>query len=163
MKTIVHRIDIILKNALAGIMAFMVLNVLWQVFSRYVLNSPSSFTDELARYLLIWLGVLGASYVSGAKSHLALDLLKEKVSDSKKIVLDKVISLLILLFALGAMVIGGSRLVYITYFLGQKSAALQLPLAVVYSIIPVSGLVIVLYKLHDIFSDTVESKADKDD
>ena len=59
------KIDKIVSNALIVIMAVMVLNVLWQVFTRYVVGAPSSFTDELARYLMIWVGVLGAAYVAG--------------------------------------------------------------------------------------------------
>ncbi|WP_316931840.1 TRAP transporter small permease [Parabacteroides distasonis] len=49
--------------------------MLWQVLSRYILVSPSSVTDELAGYLLIWVGLLGAAYVSGKNEHLAIDLL----------------------------------------------------------------------------------------
>ncbi|MGB2554984.1 MAG: TRAP transporter small permease, partial [Flavobacteriaceae bacterium] len=59
------RLDRILSSALILILALMVLNVLWQVFSRYILQTPSSFTDELSRYLMIWIGILGAAYVSG--------------------------------------------------------------------------------------------------
>ena len=51
-----NTIDKILANALVVLMAVMTLNVLWQVISRFLLGSPSSFTDELARYLLIWIG-----------------------------------------------------------------------------------------------------------
>lgn len=55
----------ILAHLLVVLMGLMVLNVLWQVFSRYVIGEPSAFTDELARFLMIWLGLLGAAYVSG--------------------------------------------------------------------------------------------------
>jgi len=129
-------IDRILANFLVIIMAVMVLNVLWQVASRFILGSPSSFTDELARYLMIWVGILGAAYVSGRNMHVAIDVLPTRLSQPMQDLL--------------AMVIGGSRLVYITYVLGQNSPALQVPLAVVYMVIPVSGLLIIYYKLSDI-------------
>ena len=48
-----------------------------------------------------------------------------------------------------AFVIGGSRLVYITFVLGQFSPALQIPLSIIYSVLPVSGLLIIFYKLSD--------------
>ena len=57
------KIDKILGSTLAFIMAVMVINVLWQVFTRFIIGTPSSFTDELARYLMIWVGVLGAAYM----------------------------------------------------------------------------------------------------
>ena len=59
------KIDSVLEKILVIIMSSMVINVLWQVFSRYILTNPSSFTDELARYLMICVGVLGAAYVAG--------------------------------------------------------------------------------------------------
>ena len=53
-----------------------VANVLWQVYHALRARaSPSGFTDELARYLLIWLGLLGAAYAVGQRMHLAIDLL----------------------------------------------------------------------------------------
>ncbi len=66
------KIDRFLGAILAVIMAAMVLNVLWQVFTRFVIGTPSSFTDELSRYLMIWVGVLGAAYVSGKNRQVAI-------------------------------------------------------------------------------------------
>ena len=67
-------IDKGLEGLLVFLMAFLVVDVLWQVVSRYVLVSPSSVTDELAGYLLIWVGLLGAAYV-------AADLLAQSEHD----------------------------------------------------------------------------------
>ena len=68
-------IDKVIENFLVLITGILVLDVLWQVISRYLLKSPSSFTDELARFLLIWVGILGAAYATGKKMHLAIDVL----------------------------------------------------------------------------------------
>ncbi len=143
-------IDNILGKALIIIMTVMVINVLWQVFTRYILGSPSSFTDELARYLMIWLGILGAAYVSGKGMHVAIDVVPSRLNDRNNRRVRKLVSIIIILFALFAFVIGGSRLVYVTYVLGQNSPALQIPLALVYLIIPLSGLIIIYYKIADL-------------
>ncbi|MFS4417617.1 TRAP transporter small permease [Maribacter sp. 2307ULW6-5] len=143
-------IDNVLAKALVILMSIMVLNVLWQVASRFLLGSPSSFTDELARYLMIWVGILGAAYVSGRNMHVAIDVLPNRLSGGAQKKLMLLVRLLIILFCLVALVIGGSRLVYITYVLGQNSPALQVPLAVVYSVIPISGILIIYYKISDI-------------
>jgi len=144
------RIDKILANFLVIIMSIMVLNVLWQVASRFILGSPSSFTDELARYLMIWVGILGAAYVSGHNMHVAIDVLPSRLSSKAQKRLKLIVRILIILFCLGAMVVGGSRLVYITHILDQNSPALQVPLSVVYAVIPISGLLIIYYKISDI-------------
>ena len=54
-----------------------------------------------------------------------------------------------------ALIIGGGNLVYISYLLGQTSAALHLPLSVVYAVLPISGLLIIIYKLNEVFNSNV--------
>jgi TRAP-type C4-dicarboxylate transport system permease small subunit len=141
-------IDFLLKWVLVVIMAVMTINVLWQVFSRFVLQNPSSFTEEFARYMLIWVGILGASYVAGQKMHLAIDLLPSKLTGKPKAYLEIFIELCIFIFALVVMVIGGIRLVTITLMLNQISAALQVQLGYVYSIIPLSGILMMFYSIY---------------
>lgn len=145
-------IDKILGKVLVVILSVMVVNVLWQVFTRYITGNPSSFTDELARYLMIWIGVLGAAYVSGRNMHVAIDILPTRAKPKIQKRLKVLVTVLIILFVIFAFVIGGSRLVYISYLLGQQSPALQIPLAVVYVIIPVSGLLITYYKVSDLLT-----------
>jgi len=134
-------------NFLVVLMALMVLNVTWQVVSRYVFQSPSSFTDELSRYMLIWVGMLGAAYVAGKNEHLAIDILLTKLKEKAQDKLMILINCCVLIFALVVMVIGGSNLVYLTFVLEQRSAVLQIPLAYIYAIIPFSGLLVIYYQL----------------
>ncbi|MCC9137234.1 TRAP transporter small permease [Pontibacter silvestris] len=141
------KFDAVLYIVLVVLMAFMVINVLWQVASRYLMGSPSSFTDELARYLLIWVGLLGASYVTGKKMHLAIDILPSKLHGKKERNLNIFIHLIVALFAFFVMVWGGIKLVYITLTLEQTSASLNVPLGYVYSVLPLSGLIIIYYSI----------------
>lgn len=146
-----NKIDQYLGYFLAIIMAVMVVNVIWQVFTRFVLGSPSSFTDELARYLMIWVGVLGAAYIAGKRMHVAIDLLSARLRKDNQRRLKILVNCIIILFCLAALVVGGLRLVYITYVLDQHSPALQIPLALVYAIIPISGILVIYYKVSDIY------------
>lgn len=147
-----EKVDRFLGTTLSLIMAIMVVNVLWQVFTRFVIGTPSSFTDELARYLMIWVGVLGAAYISGRKMHVAIDLLPTKLNKVGQVKLKIFVNILIIIFCFGALIVGGIRLVYITYSLEQYSAALQIPLALVYLVIPISGALIIFYKISDIIN-----------
>jgi TRAP-type C4-dicarboxylate transport system permease small subunit len=134
---------------LAFLMAVMTLDVLWGGFTRYVMGSQSPWTEELARFLLIWIGLLGAAYVAGQNKHLAIDILPGSLEGARQKRLQWVIRLIIVGFAASVLVAGGARLVYITQKLGQYSAALQVPLYLVYSIVPFSGLLIIFYKLAE--------------
>lgn len=158
LNSIKHYVDNILKWFVIIIMAAMTINVLWQVFSRFVLQSPSSFTEELARYMLVWLGILGASYVAGQKMHLAIDLLAAKLKGRSKSFLEIFIQSCIFIFSLFVMVIGGIRLVTITLVLNQISAALQIKLGYVYLVLPISGFLMMFYSFYYIIQETAALK-----
>jgi TRAP-type C4-dicarboxylate transport system permease small subunit len=101
---------------------------------------------------MIWIGVLGAAYVSGKNLHVAIDIIPSRAKAKTRKKMKLLVSFLIVLFVFFAFVIGGSRLVYISYILGQQSPALHIPLAVVYVIIPISGLLIMFYKISDLLN-----------
>lgn len=153
------KLDFILKWILVFIIGAMTLNVLWQVFTRFILKNPSSFTEELARYMLVWLGILGASYVAGQKMHLAIDLLSTKLTGKSKSYLEILIQTFIFLFSFFVLVIGGVRLVQITLSLNQISAALQIPLGYVYFVVPLSGVIMMNYSLIFIMQEIKKIKS----
>ena len=154
-------IDKTLSWIVIVLMAVITINVLWQVFSRFVLQNPSSFTEELARYMLIWVGILGAAYVAGQKLHLAIDLLSTKLKGKPNALLEIFIQLCIFVFSFFVMVIGGLRLVYITLQLNQISAALQVPLGYVYIVVPMSGLLMMFYSTYFILEEFKKIKLAK--
>ncbi len=147
LKQMFQKINLYLGRFLILLMAIMTLDVLWGVFTRYALGNQASWSEELARFLLIWIGLLGAAYASGQNAHLSIDLISEKLNDKKKHQLQWLIKGLIVFFAFSVLVIGGLRLIYISQKLGQLSPALQIPMWVVYSVIPLSGILIIFYKL----------------
>lgn len=140
-------VDKVLEWAVIFLMGANVLNVLWQVFTRFVLRNPSSYTEELARFLLIWVGLLGASYAVSKKLHLAIDYFTGKIKGTGQVYVEMFIQFCVFSFALFVMVVGGLRLVIITLTLNQISAALQIQLGYVYMVLPISGLLIMFYSL----------------
>jgi TRAP-type C4-dicarboxylate transport system permease small subunit len=143
-----------IRWVLVLLMGVAVLNVLWQVFTRFVVAAPSGFTEELARYLLIWIGILGSGYAAGSRSHLALELLPERLEGEAQHRLRIVIEACVLTFALVVMVGGGVRLVYIMLLSGQTSSALNILIGYVYAAVPLSGLVIAFYNVVHIVEAT---------
>ena len=146
------KIDKALGWVLVVLMGAAVVNVLWQVTSRFGSRFipgliPSSFTDELARFLLIWVGLLGASYAAGQRLHLGIDLLPQRLTGRARHGLQLVIEGVIFAFALFVMVVGGWRLVVLQLQLGQTSAALHVPLGYVYLVLPLSGLLMLFYSI----------------
>lgn len=151
-------VDRYTKLVLVILMGILVVDVIWQVFTRYILQAPSTFTDELARFLLIWVSLLGAAYASGKKMHLAIDLLPNKLEEENRRRLNILINGLIIVFALSVMVMGGILLVY--YTMHQPSPSLNFPMGIVYAVVPLSGLLVSYYKINDI-TELLEPKPEK--
>jgi TRAP-type C4-dicarboxylate transport system permease small subunit len=151
MSTVLRLVDKLLILALAALVTSMVAAVTWQVLSRYLFVVPAAWTEELARFLLIWIGMLGAAYAYRTRSHLGLDLLPARLSGAGKTGLHILTHVVCLMFAITVLVVGGSSLVTMTWELKQYSAAMGLPIAYVYSVIPASGVLICVFALVGIF------------
>lgn len=147
MKSLIRVIDTVLTKALILLMLALVGAVLWQVFSRYLFASPSSWTEEVARFLLIWISLLGAVYAFRTGMHLGLDVLPKKLSGRSARTLKVFTLVMVLMFSATVLLTGGANLVMLTWELRQYSAVLGLPMAFVYMVIPVSGTLICLYAL----------------
>lgn len=146
--TLFNSVCKILEIMLVSIFGLLVVDVLLQVFSRYILNTSFTFTEELARFSLIWLSILGAAYLNAKREHLSMDFLYQKFSIKfqKKVLF--FIEICVFLFALIVMVIGGFNLVYTTLHLGQLSGTLRIPLGYVYTILPISGLLVMCFSIY---------------
>ncbi|MDJ0851540.1 MAG: TRAP transporter small permease [Myxococcota bacterium] len=138
---------------LAVLMGVAVLNVTWQVMSRFALGAPSSFTDELARYLLVWIGLVGAAVAMGRRLHVAVDLVPRRLDRRFAAPLALVAHGAVALFALVVMILGGARLVALSFQLGQTTAALGVSLGWVYAVLPASGTLVLLYALIALVED----------
>ncbi|KAJ55982.1 C4-dicarboxylate ABC transporter permease [Actibacterium mucosum KCTC 23349] len=135
----------VLRVVIIAAFAVLVACVTWQVFSRYVLGTPSTVTDEMARFLFIWVALLGGAYTLGQRRHLAIDLLSSTSTGLRKRVVDLLIITAIAGFAGVVMIYGGLDLVARTLKTGQVSPALRLPMGYVYIAIPFAGSAMLYY------------------
>lgn len=145
-----NKVNKLLEWFLITIFALLVLDVLFQVFSRYVLGTSFTWTEEFARFSLIWMTIIGAAYLNAKKEHLSMDFLYEKFSVTNKRKASILIEVFIFLFAAIVMVIGGFNLVFTTLHLEQLSGTLRIPLGYVYAIMPFSGLLIMCFSIYHI-------------
>jgi TRAP-type C4-dicarboxylate transport system permease small subunit len=158
MNSLIKYLDKTLAAALIAVMASILLTVSWQVISRYLLKDPSSVTEELARFLLIWVGMLGAVYAYRTNSHLGLNLVLDKMPDKLRKMTLALTQLLVIIFSALVLVFGGVELVDLTVELKQISAALSINMGIVYMVLPISGILLVTYSLvnlRDLFSGNI--------
>ncbi len=142
----IHRsLDILVLTLAVPMTLVMLACVVWQVVGRYFLNSSTSFTDELSRFLFIWVSLLGAAYVLGKRGHIAITGLIDMTPRGVRRGIDILIAALVIVFALVVLGWGGWLLVERNLRLGQVTPAMLVPVAYVYLIIPLSGLLTAIY------------------
>lgn len=129
----------------AFLIVVLVIDVSWQVLSRYAASSPSTFTDELARYLMVWMSFLGGAYMFGSNSHLSVTSLLDKLPAKLRNLVIFLTYLLIIGFAFFVMIYGSQRLILRT--MAQPSPSLGIPMGAFYSILPISAACIIYYMI----------------
>lgn len=133
----------ILETVLAVVVAVMVIGCFWQVFTRFILNNPSKYTEELLRYLLIWMTMLGVPYAYGKERHLSINLFTRSFTKRDSLLTKIGIEILILFLSLFVMVAGGFMVT--ANSAGQISPALHMPMQLYYVCVPISGILMVVY------------------
>lgn len=156
-----------LRNALARMLDWMlivaltalVLDVVWGVFSRYVLSAQAKWTEELARFLLIWVSMLGSAVAFGAKAHLGVDFLVEKFHPSARRLMSVVVNLIVLGFAVSIFIVGGTAVVRDALAMEQTTPALGLKMGHVYLALPLAGFFMVIFVLENLLEDLASKEA----
>lgn len=143
MMKIVNRI---LEAVLAALVAMMVVGCFWQVITRFLLHNPSKYTEELLRYMLIWLTMLGVPYAYGKESHLSINLITRTFTPKNMNKTKIGIECLVLFISVFVMIAGGVMVTLNSA--GQISPAMQLPMQVYYVCVPISGVLMVLYSVQ---------------
>ena len=116
-----------------------------------ILKTPSTTTEEILRYLLVWTTMVGGAYAYGRRKHLSINMLTKKLSPRGQKILDIGVQLVVIAFCVVVMILGDLRLVETTF--NQISSALHLPMPYVYASILVGGVLIVFYAVIFILED----------
>lgn len=135
----------ILEVLLAVMVAVMVLGCFWQVFTRFILENPSKYTEELLRYLLIWLTMLGVPYAYGQERHLSINLITKTFTKQGTLASKIGIEIIVAILSIFVLVIGGVMVTMNS--VGQSSPAMQIPMPVYYACVPASGILMVYYSV----------------
>uniref|UniRef100_UPI00405720B1 TRAP transporter small permease n=1 Tax=Agathobacter sp. TaxID=2021311 RepID=UPI00405720B1 len=131
-------------NVLAGVSFLaMVALTCWQVFTRYILGSPSSWSEELVSYLFAWMSLFGATLVVGERGHMNIPILIEKLNMGARKALAIFAEVIACLFAIVILIYGGVQIT--TLAMGQMTSSLGVPVGVFYVVMPISGVLMVIY------------------
>lgn len=144
-------------NVLAGISFLaMVALACWQVFTRYVLQNPSSWSEELVSYLFAWMSLLGASLVVGERGHMNIPIVVERMGTKGRKFFAILAEVIACLFAGVILVYGGIQITNLA--MGQMTSALGIPIGIFYVVLPLSGVINIVYTILNIIDIATDSE-----
>lgn len=141
-------LDKILSTICVVIFIAMVLLTTYQVMVRYIFKSPSSISETLTRYLFVWLIILSATYVFGQRDHICITALKSTFSEGAQKAASIFSECVIILFSVLIMIYGGGVITKMNML--QFDSILNIPTGLIYSIIPICGVLIIFYSIINI-------------
>ena len=144
MKKVEKVLDTVMRFLMALAMLILLAFGTWQIFTRWILGNPSTFTDELLRYVLIIAGFIGSAYCFYRDEHLALTLITDKAKGPFKLALDIFIEVCILFFVIYVFIFGGFKLANTAT---NVSSVMHIPMKSLYMVEPICGILIVLARI----------------
>ncbi len=128
----------------------MILVGMYQIITRYLFRRPSTVSEELLTYTFTWMALLISAYVFGKRDHMRMGFLADKLTGTKRKVLEIIIEILCVAFALIVMLVGGMEIR--TLSMTQKTASLGVHMGTVYTVVPVTGALMVFYGVLNIIN-----------
>lgn len=153
-------LDKILEFIMVVILGFMVVMGGWQVVSRYCFNAPSTISEEVLRFSLIWLSMLGAAYIFGKREHMSMTFILDKLNKKGQLVLSVISEIVVAIFAVLVLVYGGISITSLT--LSQISPSLGASMGYIYMVLPISGIFTLVYTILNV-KDLLSGKIKAED
>lgn len=139
--TVINIIRKINEAAVIIVLALLSTFVVAQVVCRYALGAPLTWSEELARYMQIWMVMLGSAVMMRKGGHLAIDLVTASLPERIKKATDFIVFVSIIVFFSIVCYQG----IFLTINAGrQTSQALNMPMSYVYASLPVGGALILM-------------------
>lgn len=153
----------LLEAALIVAVLVLVLDVLWGVFTRKIMGDQAQWSEELARFLLIWISLLGGAVAFGERAHLGVDYFVGKLAPEAKRFMAVVVQIIVLIFAVTIFLFGGGRVVLDTLVVGQDTPALGIEKGYVYLALPIAGVFMTLFAIEQLIEVLLDPEFGKED
>lgn len=161
MKKSIDRFEKVLSKIEENIIFILLVGMLLSVFagfvSRYILNSPLSWSEELARYLMIWATFIAVSYGVKTGAHITLDVLVVYLNDKANKLLRAISYIISIIYCIVVIFIG---IPFVNNLIntGQTSPAMQFPMYIVYASIVVGSILMTIRYLILFYQDIVRGE-----
>ena len=121
----------------------------WQVFTRYVLNNPSTWSEELVGYLFAWASLFGASLITGERGHMNIPVVVELMPAGAQKFFAIFGEIIAMAFSAVVLILGGYQITQLA--MGQMTSSLGVAVGIFYVAMPVCGVINILYTALNIY------------
>ncbi|MDO5515954.1 MAG: TRAP transporter small permease [Clostridium sp.] len=156
MKAFRKVLDKVLEFVCCALLVIMTFTATWQVVSRYVFKSPSTWSESITLISFVWMSLLAAAYVFGRQEHMQMTFIFDKFNDSNKKKIRILTEIIIFAFALCVLVFGGFKISMLE--MGQKEASLGIAMGYIYMALPLSGVLTCIYNVLNLSDMIAENK-----
>ncbi len=171
----------VLESALILAVLILVLDVLWGVLTRcsgslvawldlkginvwsFLPRGQDKYGEEIARFLLIWISLLGGAVAFGEKAHLGVDYFVEKFDPTARKFITIVGQLVVLFFAISIFIIGGTQVVRSALAMEQMTPALNWKMGHVYLALPIAGVFMILFTVEQLLETLLTTESQEED
>ncbi len=150
-----NRIEKFIEYFIFALLSSMSIVIFLQVVFRYIIRYSLPWSEELARYLFVWLALMGAAAGVKKNAHFGVDILVRKLNLKNQNILYLTGSSFILFF-LCVIIFEGTKLTIINWT--QLSPAMRIPMSFPYAAVPVSSLLMVIYTVKNVLLSFKKNK-----
>lgn len=158
MENLKNKVTKALEVVCISLFVFITIIGLYQIITRYVFNSPSTISEELLTFSFTWMALLSASLVFGKREHMRMEFIANLFKGKAGIALSIFSEGLVLIFSALVLVYGGIAITKLTTL--QVTASLGVPMSFIYVIVPISGVLTILYNVINLNQLILQLKAE---
>ena len=141
-----------------SLFVFITIVGLYQIITRYAFNSPSTISEELLTFAFTWMALLSAALVFGKREHMRMEFVANLFKGKASIILDIISEVLVLIFSALVLVYGGIAITKLTTL--QVTASLGVHMSLIYVVVPISGVLIILFNIMNLNEFIIRLKAE---
>ena len=140
--------NVFIRWFLAGLLLVMTALIGWQVFARFVVGDSLTFSEEVSRFLMVWLVIVGAAYAAKSGRLMKVDLVEHLLSGRAKTTVMMVAGALSIAFYLVLVVFGFFIVNAVSY---QATPATEVSMSIPMAAVPVGALLLIINTLYQMF------------
>lgn len=132
----------------------LIILITFQILNRFIFHVSAAWTEEMCRYVFVWIALIGSAKATRERQHIAVDIIAA-LNEGKTITrVLNVIAKVSCLFLFTVFVISG--IVWCKSTAGTRATTMTLPLIYIYIVVPFSFICMFLFELENLINDIKE-------